>query len=55
MRKYLVQIGNINAQSNYTVIAETANKAKEIAKKLYLDAGKDLTDKNIYIAFSRPV
>ena len=53
-KEYIVQIGNMNGQSNYNVIAESSRDAKEKAKKMHLDSGRCLDNKNIYIAFERP-
>lgn len=49
MKTYLIQIGNINRQNTYKVIATNLKKAKEIAMKRHRIHDRSLTDTKMYV------
>ena len=49
MKTYLVQIGNINAQYNYKIKANSEKTAKQIAIKRHKELDRKLAGYNIYI------
>lgn len=49
MKTYLIQIGNMNAQNNYKVKANSEKSAKEIAIKHHKKLGRNLEDKKVFV------
>lgn len=55
MYKYLIQIGNINAQKNYWIIADNSKEAKSKARKAHIESGKTIGEnQRIMVAFRKP-
>lgn len=52
MKTYLIQIGNMNAQHNYKVRAQSEKDAKALAIKRHKELDRSMEDKKVYVVRS---
>jgi len=52
MRKFYVQIGNINGQFNYQVVAESTKDARQKAIEKHKEYGREMKDSyGVYVIY----
>lgn len=49
MKTYIIQIGNMNAQNNYKVKADSVKEAKDIAVNHHKKLGRSLENKKVFV------